>query len=250
MFAPNVEGLRWNFCILVLSVRVVETKSVTTEKFPTDNKWTASNDTIELPRGALLENSDGNLVRLVFVAFDRLEEILQWHPDASEYASNKNVSRVLNSKVISASLGKGRHIQLREPVRLTFRHLQTENVSNPSCVFWDYTTSTWSEEGCHVELTNQTHTVCLCDHLTNFAILVDVYAIYLPERQEIALQIITYVGCTISIVCLALSIITFQLFRGLKVLLFWLNITRAIFQTAAFFTRINNLLVVPCMEIT
>lgn len=201
----------------MLSVRVVETKSVTTEKFPSDDKWTASNDTIELPREALLENSDGNLVRLVFAAFDRLEEILQWHPEASEYASNKNVSRMLNSKVISASLGKGRHIQLREPVRLTFRHLQTENVSNPSCVFWDYTTSTWSEEGCRVELTNQTHTVCLCDHLTNFAILVDVYAVYLPPRHEIGLQIITYIGCAFSIVCLALSIITFQLFRGLKV---------------------------------
>lgn len=50
-----------------------------------------------------------------------------------------NVTRVLNSKVISASLGKGRHIQLSEPVRLTLKHIRTENVSNPSCVFWDYT---------------------------------------------------------------------------------------------------------------
>lgn len=50
-----------------------------------------------------------------------------------------NVTRVLNSKIISASLGKGRHIQLSEPVRLTLKHIRTENVSNPSCVFWDYT---------------------------------------------------------------------------------------------------------------
>lgn len=200
-----------------MSVRVLETKSVTTEKFPSDNKWTVSNDSIELPKGALLENSDGHLVRLVFVAFDRLEEILQWYPDSLESSSNRNVTRMLNSKVISASLGKGRHIQLREPVRLTFRHLQTENVSNPSCVFWDYTTSTWSEEGCHVELNNHTHTVCLCDHLTNFAILMDVHAIYLPIGHQVALQVITYIGCIISIVCLALAVITFQLFKGLKV---------------------------------
>lgn len=185
------------------------------QKFPPDNKWTVSNDSIELPKGALLENSDGHLVRLVFVAFDRLEEVLQWHPDVTD--NNRNVTRMLNSKVISASLGKGRHIQLREPVRLTFRHLQTENVSNPSCVFWDYTMSTWSEEGCHVELNNNTHTVCLCDHLTNFAILMDVHSIYLPIGHQVALQVITYIGCIISITCLALAVLTFQLFRGLKV---------------------------------
>ncbi|XP_063929323.1 latrophilin Cirl isoform X3 [Zophobas morio] len=199
---------------IMLSVRVLETKSVTTEVFPSDNKWSASNDSIELSQGALQENSDGGLVRLVFVAFDRLEEILQWQPDSSE--TNKNVTRMLNSKVISASLGKGRHIQLREPVRLTLRHLQTENVSNPSCVFWDYTSSAWLEEGCRVESTNRSHTVCLCDHLTNFAILMDVHAIQLPIPHQIALKIITLVGCIISIICLILAIITFQLFRGLK----------------------------------
>lgn len=46
--------------------------------------------------------------------------------------------RILNSKVISASLGKGRHIQLSQPIRLVLRHLIMENVTNPSCVFWNY----------------------------------------------------------------------------------------------------------------
>lgn len=205
-------------------MRVLDTKSLTSEKFPSDDmksEWHASNDSIELPKGALLENSDGNLVRLVFVAFDRLEEILQWQPDANEWSNLNNVSKVLNSKVISASLGKGRHIQLKEPVKLTLKHLKTENVSNPTCVFWDYTTNSWSEEGCHVEtsFSNMTHTVCYCDHLTNFAILMDVHAIYLPIPHEIALQIITYIGCIVSIICLILAIITFQLFHGLKVIL-------------------------------
>lgn len=46
--------------------------------------------------------------------------------------------RILNSKVISASLGKGRHIQLSQPITLTLKHLKTENVTNPTCVFWNY----------------------------------------------------------------------------------------------------------------
>ncbi|KAF7278827.1 latrophilin Cirl-like isoform X4 [Rhynchophorus ferrugineus] len=227
ILADTVTGqktVKKEFRNILLSVRVLETKSLTDEVFPSDDKvdankseWKGTNDSIELPKGALLENSDGKLVRLVFVAFDRLEEILQWQPDSSDNSGN-NITKVLNSKVISASLGKGRHIQLREPVKLTLKHIKTENVSNPKCVFWDYTTNAWSEEGCHVESSesNYTHTVCSCDHLTNFAILMDVHDIYLPIAHEFTLQVITYVGCIISIICLVLVLLTFQLFRGLK----------------------------------
>ncbi|XP_025831335.1 latrophilin Cirl-like isoform X3 [Agrilus planipennis] len=201
---------------IMLSVRVLETKNIRSEKFPSDNRWAASNDTIEIPQGALLENSEGGFVRLVFVAFDRLEEILQWLPDHGESNSNKNQTKILNSKIISASLGKGRHIQLHYLVRLTLMHIQVHNVTDPVCVFWDYTTSTWSEEGCHIESTNFTHTICLCDHLTNFAILANVQPTYYPVGQQMALQIITYIGCIIAIICLAITLLTFHLFRGIK----------------------------------
>ncbi|KAL1492686.1 hypothetical protein ABEB36_010905 [Hypothenemus hampei] len=204
---------------ILLSVRILDTKLLSDEAFPSEERssdWKGSNDSIELPKEALLENNDGNFVKLVFVAFDRLEEILQWKPDNSD--NENNITKILNSKVISASLGQGRHIQLKEPVKLTLKHIKTENVSNPRCVFWDYTTNSWSEEGCRVDTSysNYTHTVCYCDHLTNFAILMDVHDVYLPIPHEIALQVITYIGCIVSIICLILAIVTFQLFRGLK----------------------------------
>lgn len=53
-------------------------------------------------------------------------------------ASQQARERILNSKVISASLGKGRHIQLSQPIRLVLKHLLTDNVTNPTCVFWNY----------------------------------------------------------------------------------------------------------------
>lgn len=70
-------------------------------------------------------------------------------PGPSEYTTtgkeNANTTqgqqprqRILNSKVISASLGKGRHIQLSQPIRLILKHIQTNNVTNPTCVFWNY----------------------------------------------------------------------------------------------------------------
>ncbi|XP_046406446.1 adhesion G protein-coupled receptor L2-like isoform X5 [Ischnura elegans] len=207
----------------VLSVRVLETRNVGVEEFPSPaawDQWNASRDWVQLPRAALLENGEGGLVRLVFIAFDRLEEVLRPQPVSPSWRDGMNVmrkaTRVLNSKVISASLGKGRHIQLSSPVRISLRHIRTENVSDPACVFWDYTTSSWSEEGCRVESTNISHTLCQCDHLTNFAVLMDIHSTLLNPPHQTALQIITYVGCIISSVCLVLAIITFQLFRGLK----------------------------------
>lgn len=112
----------------------------------TQQQWTVSEDHVELTKGSLLENSENGVVRLVFMAFDRLEEILQPQAetssvvanDESQMMYNKNATRILNSKVISASLGKGRHIQLSEPVKLYFKHLTVENVTNPTCVFWDF----------------------------------------------------------------------------------------------------------------
>ncbi|XP_066588613.1 latrophilin Cirl-like isoform X1 [Prorops nasuta] len=215
---------------ILVEVRVLESRNLENdvEVFPAElalQRWTASNDKVELTRGALLESSDAGIVRLVFMAFDRLEEILQPQTDLSvvipnesedQLANKKNTTRLLNSKVISASLGKGRHIQLSEPVRIYFKHLNVENVTNPTCVFWDYILSAWSEEGCQIRGTNDTHTICECNHLTNFAVLMDVHAVRLDITHQFALQIITYIGCIISVVCLVLAILSFQLFRGLK----------------------------------
>lgn len=64
----------------MLSVRVLETRSIASNQiFPDRGIETEfiGDDSIELPRGALIENSEGGLVRIVFVAFDRLETILR-----------------------------------------------------------------------------------------------------------------------------------------------------------------------------
>ena len=43
---------------------------------------------------------------------------------------------VINSRVVSASLSQGRHIQLPKNVEITFQHL-TPNLTDPVCVFWN-----------------------------------------------------------------------------------------------------------------
>ena len=72
-----------------------------------------------------------------------------------------------------ASLGRGRHIELPKPVEITFKHLNEVDPARvrPQCVYWDYVSNAWSEDGCHAVMSNVTHTQCSCNHLTNFALL-------------------------------------------------------------------------------
>uniref|UniRef100_A0A182Q5V6 Uncharacterized protein n=1 Tax=Anopheles farauti TaxID=69004 RepID=A0A182Q5V6_9DIPT len=124
--------------------------------------------------------------------------------------------RLLNSKVISASLGKGRHIQLSQPIRMILRHLRTKNVSNPTCVFWNYIDHAWSEDGCHVEHTNSTHTVCMCNHLTNFALLVDA----VDDETQLSLlsnlddSLLLYIGVAILVVVAVVALFARKLCHG------------------------------------
>ena len=147
-----------------MQVRVLEARNLRRDVviFPWEpgqqpqNRWAQLEDRIELTKGALLDNvnKDDGFIRLVFMAFDRLEEILQpqieltldnhaingrREPTPSSTSNGDlNITEILNTKVISASLGKGKHVQLSDPVRLYFHHLITENVTNPRCVYWNY----------------------------------------------------------------------------------------------------------------
>ncbi|XP_050426241.1 latrophilin Cirl [Adelges cooleyi] len=191
---------------ILLSVRVISTQNVDTEVFPipysSNNEFFMNNTWLQLQKSALLENSEAGFIRLVYIAFDSLENILQ--------PQSANGVRIINSKIVSASLGKGKHIQLHQPVTLCFQHLQIDNVSNPTCVFWDYTENGWSEEGCSVIYTNQTHTLCQCNHLTNFAILMDLKNSVPTPSSITSNNLLVYISCIFSGVCFLLAAITLQ----------------------------------------
>ena len=124
-------------------------------------------DSIQLSPTTLKDSSEEGVIRVVFTTFNEFDEILV--PDQKP----DGPLRFLNSKVISASLGKAKHAPLLDPVRISFKHLRTVNVSNPVCVFWNYTTRFWSEDGCKLIASNLTHSQCECEHLTNFALIMD-----------------------------------------------------------------------------
>lgn len=161
--------------ISVLNIRDVRNGSI----FPLNNyeePFGTLEDTIFLPRGALESSSRGKLAKTVFFSFKHLDEILS-RTEISDVRSvyNAQPQPILNSRIISASLVRGKHLQLPRsaPVRVSLKHLREEGMGNPACVFWDLDTSAWSRAGCHVVETNRSRTVCECDHLTNFGLLME-----------------------------------------------------------------------------
>ncbi|XP_055888104.1 uncharacterized protein LOC106072137 isoform X3 [Biomphalaria glabrata] len=131
-------------------------------------------------------------------------------------ASNKSVVLKINSNVISASIPGVKVQNLSENITLTFMHSEL-NSTNPSCVFWEESDKLprWSSEGCGVVETTDTLTVCGCNHMTNFALLMDVYqsGLQISELDKKILSIISYVGCGISLAALLLTLMTYTFFR-------------------------------------
>ncbi|XP_055398688.1 adhesion G protein-coupled receptor E4-like [Bubalus kerabau] len=117
----------------------------------------------------------------------------------------------LNSKVISGTTGCKKNCSLAKPVNFTFHHIQMLGESRKSlCVYWDELV--WSNEGCHVIFSNGTRTVCSCSHLSTFAVLMASVEL----KEDPVLTMITYMGLSLSLLCLFLAALTFLLCRSIQ----------------------------------
>ncbi|XP_059846868.1 adhesion G protein-coupled receptor E1-like [Hypanus sabinus] len=149
------------------------------------------------------------------IVFKDLESLLNQEVKGGRPSQN-NVS--LNSKVIAATISnKAISSNRKEKFNLTLKLNQElrekklqekEDGEEPICVYWSNTKqrSVWLSDGCERIHSNQTHVICQCNHLTSFAVLMAPVQIEIDDRH---LEVITYIGLIISLLCLAASIAIF-----------------------------------------
>lgn len=82
--------------------------------------------------------------------------------------------------------------------------------------------SAWSEDGCRIDQTNRTHTICMCNHLTNFAILMDVIDDTAQFIQQIGvfdenIRLLISISIAICIIFIIIALLTLKLFNGIFV---------------------------------
>ncbi|XP_018430083.1 PREDICTED: adhesion G protein-coupled receptor E3-like [Nanorana parkeri] len=120
---------------------------------------------------------------------------------------------VINSKVVTGAITNPDSQSLSSPVTFRLFHLQpVKPFYKVTCVFWDPVRNGWSDEGCKTGQSDGTHTNCSCTHLSSFALIMAPHGI----QEDSALTLLSYVGLSISVVCLCLSLLTFMLCQALK----------------------------------
>ncbi|XP_054920461.1 latrophilin Cirl-like isoform X4 [Dermacentor andersoni] len=206
---------------VLVSVRLVETWAASEIRFPMHEDvhgtvWMRMQDTLVFPPQALLGSARNGVVKLVFMAYRNIEDFLG--PDvASSTAAEVDAAteRIINSRVIAASVNSRHLVKLHQPVLITFQHREVENVTNPRCVFWSFDDEEWLTEGCWLKETNETHSVCACNHLTNFALAMDRRP---PEftSTEQKMQLFVYASFAACMILLIAAGFTLQAFRSLK----------------------------------
>ncbi|XP_037065206.1 adhesion G protein-coupled receptor L3 isoform X10 [Peromyscus leucopus] len=183
--------------------------------------------TIQLSANTLKQNGRNGEIRVAFVLYNNLGPYLSTENASMKLgteAMSTNHSVIVNSPVITAAINKefSNKVYLADPVVFTVKHIkQSEENFNPNCSFWSYSKRTmtgyWSTQGCRLLTTNKTHTTCSCNHLTNFAVLMaHVEVKHSDAVHDLLLDVITWVGILLSLVCLLICIFTFCFFRGLQ----------------------------------
>ncbi|XP_060546280.1 adhesion G protein-coupled receptor L3 isoform X26 [Pantherophis guttatus] len=192
-------------------------------KFPQN---TGFGSTIQLSANTLKQNGRNGEIRVAFVLYNNLGPYLSTENASMKLgmeAMSTNHSVIVNSPIITAAINKefSNKVYLADPVVFTVRHIKSEENFNPNCSFWSYSKRTmtgyWSTQGCRLLTTNKTHTTCSCNHLTNFAVLMaHVEVKHGDAVHDLILDVITWVGILLSLVCLLICIFTFCFFRGLQ----------------------------------
>ncbi|XP_072191938.1 adhesion G-protein coupled receptor G2 isoform X2 [Excalfactoria chinensis] len=134
--------------------------------------------------------------------------------------SLKNASLI--SSVISSSVANLTISNLKANVTVTLQNIRpNQDNSTVRCVFWDFNKNGghggWSYEGCIVKESRVNETVCSCNHLTSFAVLMNLYGnTPLSPTQELVLTFISYIGCGLSAIFLSITLVTYIAFEKIR----------------------------------
>ncbi|XP_074917290.1 adhesion G protein-coupled receptor E3-like isoform X2 [Chelonoidis abingdonii] len=177
----------------------------------------AQNETMDIHCNTVTRAPTEDSVAVAFISYSTLDSIInkRFLNEEDLTADEKLRNFHLNSRVVSGAVSNGNLMNISKPVNFTLRHRQTKKEEEEAhCVHWKFIAGkgTWSPDGCTVLQTNGTHTICRCDHLSSFALLMG----HTGVEESYPLTIVTYVGLTLSLLCLLLSILTFLLCRSIR----------------------------------
>uniref|UniRef100_A0A8C2H803 Cadherin EGF LAG seven-pass G-type receptor 1a n=1 Tax=Cyprinus carpio TaxID=7962 RepID=A0A8C2H803_CYPCA len=156
------------------------------------------------------------------IIYKSLGQLLPEHYDPDRRSLRLPNRPVINTPIVSTTVyseGEPLHIPLEQPITLDYNLLETEERTKPVCVFWNHSiavggTGAWSSKGCDLISRNHTHISCQCNHMTSFAVLMDI-----SKREHgdvLPLKIVTYTTVSASLLALLITFILLAILHKLR----------------------------------
>ncbi|XP_034406831.1 adhesion G-protein coupled receptor G2 isoform X2 [Cyclopterus lumpus] len=145
-----------------------------------------------------------------------------FYQESTVYQDRSLGIKKLNSGILGASVSNLSITELQDNVIIHLRNSEPVPANFvATCVYWDFTLNNksggWNPKGCFVRNSTDNETVCSCNHLTSFAILLDLAReIVISRKQATILTFITYIGCGLSAIFLSITILTYLAFGKLR----------------------------------
>eukprot|EP00111_Clytia_hemisphaerica_P024743 TCONS_00072929-protein len=209
----------WSY-YLVFGVAVAKPVSFEGYTFPNttqinNQSYGVEGNSINLPTNIFKYTNltQQNYSRIISLAYNPTKQMLNATSRGRKVGGGKIISTSIHPPIVQALSGNDQIIITLETM---------DEQSNAECVYWNYTTNNhkggWSNFGCQLDpdSSNETHAVCVCNHLTDFSVLIDVAGNDLDERNKLALEMITKIGCSISIFFLFVTMAIILLFRNIR----------------------------------
>uniref|UniRef100_A0A6Q2Z0R2 Cadherin EGF LAG seven-pass G-type receptor 1a n=1 Tax=Esox lucius TaxID=8010 RepID=A0A6Q2Z0R2_ESOLU len=124
----------------------------------------------------------GPLPVAVVIIYRTLGQLLPENYDADRRSLRLPMRPVINSPIVSTVVyneGLPLTTHPSQPVILDYKLLETEERTKPVCVYWNHSISVrgtggWSARGCDLVFRNSSHISCRCNHMSSFAVLMDI----------------------------------------------------------------------------
>ncbi|XP_041443132.1 adhesion G protein-coupled receptor E1 [Xenopus laevis] len=201
-FSKNPSNMNFNTSVIEIATKVTQENC----SFLTINVGLNS---MNVPCNLLPEPEDGS----VFISYKDLNSRLSGNFLKRPEDPGETHTAVVNSQVVTGSTTSQKRENLKPPVTFYLNNLQAPDPYHISmCVFWDPELIGWSQRGCSIIFSNVSHTVCSCDHLSTFAVIMAPCDI----KEDHGLLLVSQIGLSVSFLCLFLSLLTFLLCRSLK----------------------------------
>ncbi|XP_040098042.1 adhesion G protein-coupled receptor E1 isoform X3 [Oryx dammah] len=206
--------------------QTIQTKNLDIESKVIDKECTNENETFKLKAkgdemkiwcSTIEESESTGINGVAFVSFAGMESILdeRFLQDLQIPWTNSKKKLKMNSRVVGGIITGGKKDGFSKPVIYTLENIKPkQDFESAICVSWkpDLEGGKWTPSGCVLLEASKTHTVCGCNRMVNLAVIMASGEV----TMEFALYLISHVGTIISLVCLAVAIVTFLLCRTLR----------------------------------